>query len=131
VSDCVDQNGPCGPVPRTARGIAVEQLTGIRARVRLRKPQRAAVHSWAFAQLGFFLEYKARRSGVALVHVDPAYTSPTCSRCGHRNKRNRPEQATFICWSCGVVAHADQNAAINIAQRGALSWGAVNRPHAA
>jgi IS605 OrfB family transposase len=40
---------------RTSRGVAVEELTGIRQRVRLRKPQRAAVHSWAFAQLGSFL----------------------------------------------------------------------------
>ncbi|WP_207926274.1 transposase [Actinocrispum wychmicini] len=40
---------------RTGRGIAVEQLTGIRDRVRLRKPQRATLHSWAFAQLGHFL----------------------------------------------------------------------------
>ncbi|MGC5020248.1 RNA-guided endonuclease TnpB family protein, partial [Micromonospora sp. DT47] len=89
---------------RTSRGVAVEQLTGIRQRVRLRKPQRAAVHSWAFAQLGSFLTYKAHRAGVALVQVDPAYTSQTCAQCGHRDKRNRPDQATFICRSCGVVA---------------------------
>ena len=67
---------------RTGRGIAVEQLGGIRDRVRLRKPQRVAVHSWAFAQLGRFLAYKAQAAGVALVQVDPAYTSQTCSRCG-------------------------------------------------
>ncbi|MEU5941610.1 transposase [Micromonospora sp. NPDC047548] len=116
---------------RTSCGIAVEQLTGIRQRVRLRKPQRAAVHSWAFAQLGSFLTYKAHRAGVAVVQVDPAYTSQAWAQCGHRDKRNRPDQATFICRSCGVVAHADRNAAVNIAQRGVDSWGAVNRPHAA
>ena len=37
---------------RTGCGIAVEELTGIRGRVRLRKPQRTTLHSWAFAQLG-------------------------------------------------------------------------------
>ena len=116
---------------RTCRGIAVEELTGIRGRVRLRKPQRAALHSWSFAQLGEFLTYRAKRAGVALVRVDPRYTSQTCSTCGHRDKRNRPDQATFICRSCGVVAHADRNAAVNIAQRGVDGWGAVNRPHAA
>jgi putative transposase len=116
---------------RTSRGIAVEELTGIRARVRLRKPQRAALHSWSFAQLGEFLTYKARRAGVPLMEVDPRYTSQTCSKCGHRDKRNRPDQATFICRSCGVVAHADHNAAINIAARGVEGWGAVNRPHVA
>jgi len=49
---------------RTSRGIAVEELAGIRARVRLRKPQRAALHCWSFAQLGEFLTYKARRAGI-------------------------------------------------------------------
>jgi IS605 OrfB family transposase len=116
---------------RTSRGIAVEELTGIRARVRLRKPQRAALHSWSFAQLGQFLTYKARRVGVPLVQVDPRYTSQTCCKCGHRDQRNRPDQATFSCRSCGVVAHADRNAAVNIARRGADGWGAVNHPHAA
>lgn len=116
---------------RTSRGIAVEELTGIRRRVRLRKPQRAALHSWSFAQLGQFLTYKATRAGIPLVQVDPRYTSQTCSTCGHRAKRNRPDQATFICRSCGVVAHADRNAAVNIAGRGVDVWGAVNRPHAA
>ena len=116
---------------RTSRGIAVEELTGIRARVRLRKPQRAALHSWSFAQLGEFLTYKARRAGVPLVQVDPRYTSQTCSKCAHRDSRNRPDQATFICRSCGVVAHADVNAAVNIASRGVDGWGAVTRPHVA
>ncbi|GGR77525.1 transposase [Micromonospora fulviviridis] len=116
---------------RTGRGIAVEKLTGIRDRVRLRKPQRVTLHSWAFQQLGAFLVYKARRAGVPLVEIDPRYTSQTCAACGYRNKRNRPNQETFNCRSCGVVAHADHNAARNIASRGVVSWGAVNRPHAA
>jgi IS605 OrfB family transposase len=116
---------------RTGRGIAVERLTGIRDRVRLRKPQRVTLSSWAFHQLGGFLAYKARRAGVPLVQVDPRYTSQTCHACRHRDKRNRPNQETFHCRSCGVVAHADHNAALNIAQRGVECWGAVNRPHAA
>lgn len=116
---------------RTGRGIAVEELTGIRERVRLRKPQRVTLHSWSFHQLGAFLTYKARRAGVPLVQVDPRYTSQTCNGCKHRDKRNRPDQQTFHCRSCGVVAHADHNAALNIAERGVEVWGAVNRPHAA
>jgi putative transposase len=116
---------------RTGRGIAVEQLTGIRARVRLRKPQRAALHSWAFAQLGAFLGYKAQAAGVAFVEVDPAYTSQTCSACGWVDKRNRRSQSGFECGRCGFVGHADHNAAINIAARGVERWGEVMHPHAA
>lgn len=116
---------------RTGRGIAIEDLTGIRERVRHRKPQRATFHSWAFAQLGHFLAYKAAAAGVALVQVDPAYTSQTCSGCGHTEKKNRSTQADFACRSCGLSLGADHNAAINIARRGRDTWGAVNRPHAA
>ena len=116
---------------RTGRGIALEDLTGIRARVRLRKPQRVTLHSWAFAQLGQFLAYKAAQAGVPLVYVDPAYTSQACSRCGHVSKTNRPEQATFCCTSCGFAEHADVNAARNIATRGVLGWAEVMQPHAA
>ncbi len=116
---------------RTGRGIAVEQLGGIRTRVRLRKPQRAALHSWAFAQLGGFLGYKAQVAGVAFVQVDPAYTSQTCHECGWVDKRNRRSQASFECGRCGFVGHADHNAAIVIGHRGVERWGEVMRPHAA
>ncbi|MFD4712629.1 RNA-guided endonuclease InsQ/TnpB family protein [Streptomyces sp. NPDC058430] len=109
---------------RTSAGISLEELKGIRQRVRLRKPQRVQLHSWAFAQLGDFIVYKARRAGVPLVYVDPAYTSQTCAECGHVDKRNRVDQGLFICRGCGVVAHADRNASHNIATRGETVWNA-------
>ncbi|QFY07278.1 IS200/IS605 family element transposase accessory protein TnpB [Nonomuraea phyllanthi] len=107
---------------RTSRGIALEDLGGIRERVRLRKPQRVTLHSWAFAQLGQFIAYKATRAGVAVVYIDPRYTSQGCSTCGHIDKKNRPDQETFCCTSCGFAEHADVNAARNIASRGAVGW---------
>ncbi|MCM2416175.1 transposase [Streptomyces sp. RKAG290] len=109
---------------RTGRGLSLEELKGIRNRVRLRKPQRVALHSWAFAQLGDFIVYKAKWAGVPLVFVDPAYTSQTCAECGHVDKRNRVDQGLFICRGCGVVAHADRNASHNIAIRGENVWNA-------
>ncbi|MCX5087303.1 transposase [Streptomyces sp. NBC_00401] len=109
---------------RTSAGISLEELKGIRQRVRLRKPQRVALHSWAFAQLGEFIVYKARRAGVPLVYVDPAYTSQMCFECKHVDRRNRVDRDLFICRSCGVVAHADRNASHNIASRGVAVWNA-------
>jgi transposase len=41
------------------------------------------------------------------VYVDPAYTSQECAECHHIEKKNRVDQALFICRKCGVVAHAD------------------------
>ncbi|MFC4331419.1 RNA-guided endonuclease InsQ/TnpB family protein [Streptomyces andamanensis] len=120
---------------RTGRGIALEDLTGIRERVRLRKPQRATHSSWAFAQLGQFIAYKARRAGVPVVYVDPAYTSCICAECGHIDRANRISQARFVCRSCGFVDHADRNGSRNIRarawdlwRRGALSAASVPPP---
>lgn len=100
---------------RTARGVKLEELTHIRARTRVRKSQRAKHAGWSFNQLRQFVEYKARRNGVPLGVVKPAYTSQTCSCCGHRDKRNRKGEH-FECHSCGVGMHADVNAAVNISR---------------
>lgn len=118
---------------RTSRGIGLEDLTGIRQRVTARKDQRARLSSWAFAQLGSFVVYKARRAGVAVVHVDPRNTSRQCSECWHTHRSNRIDQARFVCKSCGVVLHADHNGSRNIAHRADAVWkrGAVNRPSTA
>ncbi|WP_433304977.1 RNA-guided endonuclease InsQ/TnpB family protein [Actinoplanes sp. CA-030573] len=116
---------------RTGRGIALEDLGGIRDRVRLRRPERVTLHSWAFHQLGTYVAYKAARAGVAVVYVDPAYTSQSCSHCEHVSRKNRPNQSTFQCTSCGFAEHADVNAARNIAKRGVAGWAAVSLPNAA
>lgn len=107
---------------RTGRGIALEDLTGIRERVRLRRPQRATDSSWSFAQLGQFVAYKARKAGVPVVYVDPAYTSRTCAECGHIDRANRVSQAWFACRSCGFVDHADRNGSRNIRARTEELW---------
>lgn len=107
---------------RTGCGIALEDLTGIRSRVRLRKHQRTSLHSWSFHQLAAFVEYKAKRAGVPLVYVDPAYSSQQCSQCGHIDRRNRQSQATFACRSCGALMHADDNASHNIGRKGETVW---------
>lgn len=116
---------------RTRRGIALEDLKGIRDRARLRKPQRARLHSWAFAQLAAFVTYKAERAGVPVVFVDPAYTSQQCSSCRYIDRKNRRTQDLFACQKCGVSLHADENAAINIATRGVEGWAAISLPNAA
>ncbi|MBW5481198.1 RNA-guided endonuclease InsQ/TnpB family protein [Streptomyces bambusae] len=115
---------------RTSRGIGLEDLSGIRQRVTARKDQRARLHSWAFAQLGAFIAYKAQRAGVPVVHVDPRNTSRQCSECWHTHRTNRVDQARFVCRSCGTVMHADHNGSRNIAHRADAVWkrGAVNRP---
>ena len=60
------------------------------------------------------LSYKTK-----VVKVNPAYTSQTCSCCGHVNKDNRKTQSKFSCVLCGHTENADLNAAKNILKAGA------------
>lgn len=124
---------------RTGQGIAIEDLTGIRDRVRQRGPkQRGELHSWSFHQLGGFIVYKAARDRVDLQIVDPAYTSQRCYNCGYIDRKNRTSQSRFHCQACHHTDNADTNAAKNIAQLGKQPTGCqsynkleVNHPHAA
>ncbi len=97
----------------THRGLAIEDLKGIRERTKVRKAQRARHSSWAFAQLREFLSYKAAKASVYLAVVDPRNTSRTCSECGHCEKANRQGE-TFCCRPCGNTADSDINGAKNI-----------------
>jgi IS605 OrfB family transposase len=106
----------------SGRGIALEDLTHIRARVTAHRSQRATLHSWAFAQLRGFVEYKARLAGVPVVVVDARNTSRTCPACGCVDKRNRPAQATFSCVACGFSGLADHVAARNVSGRATVNW---------
>jgi putative transposase len=107
----------------THRGIALEDLTHLRTRVSVRRPQRATLHSWSFRQLRSFIAYKAAMAGVPVVLVDPRHTSRTCPACGVIDKANRPRQSVFSCVACGFAGLADHIAAVVIGRRGA-----VNRP---
>jgi IS605 OrfB family transposase len=101
----------------TGRGIALENLGGIRSRITVKRKQRARHANWSFFQLRSFVEYKAKPAGVRVVAVDPRNSSRECVRCGHIDKANRPNQATFSCVLCGHRCAADHNAARVLAAR--------------
>ena len=65
VNHCLSQ-GHCRHGERHPRGIALEDLKGIRERAgkTVRKRQRRVLHSWAFFQLRAFIAYKAALAGV-------------------------------------------------------------------
>jgi len=105
----------------TRRAIALEDLTGIRKSVTVRKAQRNRFHSWAFYQLRSFIEYKAAIVGIPVILVNPRGTSHICPECNHNEKGNRPNRDTFRCVQCGFSGNADHIAAINIASRAAVN----------
>ncbi|MHB8302779.1 MAG: RNA-guided endonuclease InsQ/TnpB family protein [Acidobacteriaceae bacterium] len=99
--------------------IVIEKINQVNMSLFLKQSQ--------FAKLQQMLTYKAKRQGLPEpVEVPAAYTSQTCSRCGHKAKENRPKkdaegktlQGVFLCAQCGHSANADENASIIIALRG-------------
>jgi transposase len=69
------------------------------------------------------LAYKAKIAGVEVYVVPAAYSSQTCSVCGHVSKSSRVSRDDFRCIRCGHKESADTNAAKVISQRAS-----VNRP---
>jgi IS605 OrfB family transposase len=110
------------------KAIVLEDLSGIRERTTVRREHHYERHCWAFFQLRQYISYKAAQAGVPVRLVDPKNTTRTCSQCGHCEKANRQNQASFLCQRCGFAANADYNAALNISRK---QWAAVNRPMAA
>jgi IS605 OrfB family transposase len=108
--------------------VTMEDLSGFKQTIVQKRIKGARRNPWAKslkkAQLGkieTLLEYKLALAGLPpLRKVPPGGTSITCTRCGHQAKENRPEQAVFRCVSCGFEAHADGNAAVQIARRGIM-----------
>lgn len=64
----------------------------------------------SFYTFRLMLQYKAK----VFKAVNPAYTSQTCSCCGHVHKENRKSQSEFECQACGHTENADVNASKNI-----------------
>lgn len=98
----------------TGRGIAHENLKGIRERAQLSKPSRTELNSWAFAQLFEFVGYKARLAALPVLALNPAYSSQLCPDCGTVGKQNRPSRDVFKCASCAFEGPADLVAARNL-----------------
>ena len=113
---------------RSAAAIALEDLTGIRQRVKARRQQRPRHANWGFFQLRQYVAYKAALAGVPVILVDPRYTSQECNHCGHIAKGNRRTQERFSCQRCGYTTEADFNAAQNIKTRAAVKQRIVAQP---
>jgi len=79
-----------------------------------------SIHDAAWRQFIAYLTYKAEDAGRRLVTVNPAYTSQTCSHCGHRTRKELSDRV-HRCSCCGLVLDRDHNAALNIVALGRQS----------
>lgn len=116
--------------------IALENLKNIRETSAMgrgkagskKRDTKRRLHSWSFAQLYSFVEYKAEACNIQVVKVDPRHTSQMCSRCGYQHRYNRRSQSLFHCRSCGYQLNADLNAALNIQEKYRASLASLGRP---
>lgn len=105
----------------SGKGIALENLKGIRFTANNKgKKHRTRLGKWSFYQLRQMVEYKAKKDGIPVVTVNPAFTSQMCNSCFRIGKRNGK---TFKCKNCKTISDSDENAAKNIALLGTI----VNR----
>jgi putative transposase len=104
--------------------LAVEALT---VRNMIKNPtlsKSIADAAWsAFTQT---LLAKAEEAERTVVRVNPAYTSQTCSACGHRQPMPLSVRI-YECPSCGLVIHRDHNGSNNILAEGLKAVGRHSR----
>jgi putative transposase len=104
--------------------LAVEALV-VRSLVKNPKLAKSiADASWSM----FFtrLQAKAEEAGRQVVRVNPAYTSQTCSACGHRQQMPLSVRV-YECPQCGLVIHRDHNGSLNILSDGLHAVGRHSR----
>ena len=90
--------------------IQMEDLTAVKTD----NPQNKLLRHWTYYDLQTKIKNKAAEHGIEVITVNPQYTSQRCSRCGHIERENRPDQAHFKCVSCGYTVNADFNASQNL-----------------
>jgi putative transposase len=113
---------------RSTRGTLQRPGRGVRQKAGLNR----AILASGWGRLVVRLEHKAPGR---VQKVAAAYTSQTCNACGQIARDSRESQPSFQCVACGYKAHADVNAARNIAAAGQVvaarggqgSPGPVNR----
>lgn len=98
-------------IQNNAKYINLEKLSGIADG----EKKGTILGKWSYYQLQQFIEYKAKKYGIEVRYVNPAYTSQACSCCGNLEEGQRITQSKFICKKCGTEINADFNAARNIA----------------
>ena len=76
----------------------------------------------AWTSFASMLAAKAESAGRSFVAVNPAYTTQTCSTCGHRQRLGLAERI-YRCSCCGLELDRDFNASLNIKALGLESAG--------
>ncbi len=106
----------------TVKTVVVEALKDVKhgSKGKIRKKFNNKLQRWSYPKVLEKLSRVCDEMGIAFLKVNPAYTSQTCSLCGHVDKSSR-RGSQFSCVACGYTTDADLNAAVNIHNRGVYS----------
>lgn len=99
---------------KSARGTSEEPGVNVRAKAGLNR----AILDAGWSKFDAALGWKTAERGGRVIRVNPAYSSQTCSVCGHVDPTSRHSQSEFHCVSCGHRENADVNAAKVLLRRG-------------
>ena len=93
-----------------SRGTVIVERLQIGNMVQVRTGLARRILDAGWGRLAQMLRYKLAWQGGQLVEVPAAYSSQTCSACGHVDASSRSAER-FCCSRCGYSDHADLNAA--------------------
>jgi len=102
---------------RENQAVVIEDLNvaGMLRNEKLARP----ISDVGFGEFRRQMEYKAILYGTHLIVVERFFpSSKTCSRCGEIHHALKLSDRVFICPHCGLVIDRDENAAINLRNRG-------------
>ena len=78
-------------------GIVMENLKGIRNNINKGRMLSRRLHSWNFARLQFYIDYKARLEDLPVEYVNPRGTSSLCPVCGEKLALNGHRRVKCDC----------------------------------
>ena len=102
-----------------ANVIVLERLAKMISKVNdLRKNYRLKLYLMQYSRIQKWIEWQAKKYGLKVIKVNPAYSSTSCPKCGTLMKENG--YRTLKCERCGFEEHRDYIAVLNLYGRGLL-----------
>jgi putative transposase len=96
--------------------IVIEDLNGLREeQVKLKKSWRERFTFFTYRKLQKWIEWQAKKEGLAVIYINPANTSKTCPKC--KSLDTEFKERTLICKNCGFSMDRDSVAVINLVNK--------------
>ena len=96
--------------------IVLEDLNGLRdGQAKLNKPWRERFTFFSYKRLQEWIEWQAKKEGLAVIYINPKNSSRTCPKCMSLNTKF--ESRKLICKNCGFTMDRDSVAVRNLVNK--------------